>query len=57
PKELSRKLLPKWMGPYKIERDFGNNSYCLELPTNLQSRGIHNVFHSSLLRIHEPNDD
>ncbi|KZT24610.1 hypothetical protein NEOLEDRAFT_1025446, partial [Neolentinus lepideus HHB14362 ss-1] len=23
----------------------------------LRSRGIHNVFHASLLRIHEPNDD
>ncbi|TFK46268.1 hypothetical protein OE88DRAFT_1603165, partial [Heliocybe sulcata] len=32
-------------------------SYRLELSSNLRSRGIHNVFHASLLRIHEPNDD
>ncbi|EPQ50010.1 hypothetical protein GLOTRDRAFT_27386, partial [Gloeophyllum trabeum ATCC 11539] len=33
------------------------NSYQLELPPSLKARGIHNVFHSSLLRIYEPNDD
>ncbi|EMD30761.1 hypothetical protein CERSUDRAFT_27594, partial [Gelatoporia subvermispora B] len=33
------------------------NSYKLDLSSNLRRRGIHDVFHSSLLRIHEPNDD
>ncbi|KZT71102.1 hypothetical protein DAEQUDRAFT_649193, partial [Daedalea quercina L-15889] len=33
------------------------NSYRLELPANLKQRGIHDVFHASLLRAHEPNDD
>ncbi|EMD40320.1 hypothetical protein CERSUDRAFT_36654, partial [Gelatoporia subvermispora B] len=29
----------------------------LDLSANLKQRGIHNVFHASLLRVHEPNDD
>ncbi|KIP10235.1 hypothetical protein PHLGIDRAFT_48464, partial [Phlebiopsis gigantea 11061_1 CR5-6] len=33
------------------------NSYKLELPSDLKRRGIHDVFHSSLLRQHVPNDD
>ncbi|KDR73783.1 hypothetical protein GALMADRAFT_33711, partial [Galerina marginata CBS 339.88] len=33
------------------------NSYRIELPRNLKIRGVHDVFHSSLLRIHVPNDD
>ncbi|KAI0354529.1 hypothetical protein OH77DRAFT_1369116, partial [Trametes cingulata] len=32
-------------------------SYRVDLPLNLRRRGVHDVFHSSLLRIHEPNDD
>ena len=56
-KGTSRKLIPKYIGPYHIIKDFWNNSYCIELPDNLKQRGIHNVFHSSLLRIHIPNDD
>ncbi|EIW51847.1 uncharacterized protein TRAVEDRAFT_92227, partial [Trametes versicolor FP-101664 SS1] len=32
-------------------------SYQLGLPRNLKQRGVHDVFHASLLRIHEPNDD
>ncbi|KAJ3475626.1 hypothetical protein NLI96_g11717 [Meripilus lineatus] len=57
PKGLARKLTPKFMGPYCINKDFGNNSYQLDLPSRLKRRGIHDVFHSSLLRVHEPNDD
>lgn len=57
PKGLARKLIPKFIGPYKILKDFKNNSYQLELSPPMKRRGIHDVFHSSLLRIHEPNDD
>ncbi|KAI0327501.1 hypothetical protein GY45DRAFT_1283547, partial [Cubamyces sp. BRFM 1775] len=32
-------------------------SFRVDLPANLRRRGVHDVFHSSLLRIHEPNDD
>jgi hypothetical protein len=57
PKGLARKLIPKYIGPYKIVKDFGNHSFRIDLPTSLRQRGIHDVFHSSLLRIHHPNDD
>ena len=57
PKRLARKLAPKYIGPYRITRDFGNSSYQIDLPSNLKQRGIHPVFYASLLRIHEPNDD
>ena len=57
PKGLARKLIPKYLGPYKIIEDFGNSSFKLELPHHLKKRGVHNVFHASLLRIHVPNDD
>ena len=56
-KGLARKLLPKFIGPYRILRDYGNASFQLDLPAHLKRHGIHNVFHSSLLRIHVPNDD
>jgi hypothetical protein len=56
-KGLARKLIPKYVGPYKILRDFNNQSFKLELPMHLKKRGVHDVFHSSLLRIHAPNDD
>ncbi|KAI0362870.1 hypothetical protein BV20DRAFT_912541, partial [Pilatotrama ljubarskyi] len=32
-------------------------SYRVELPASLRRRGVHDVFHASLLRVHEPNDD
>lgn len=57
PTGLARKLVPKFIGPYKITRDFGNHSFKLELPNRMIQRGIHDVFHASLLRIHVPNDD
>ncbi|EIN09179.1 hypothetical protein PUNSTDRAFT_16084, partial [Punctularia strigosozonata HHB-11173 SS5] len=33
------------------------SSYRLKLPARLLQRGIHPVFHASLLRVHVPNDD
>ena len=56
-KGLARKLIPKFIGPYKIIQDFNNQSFRLDLPAHLKKRGIHDVFHSSLLKIHHPNDD
>ena len=49
--------MPRYIGPYKITEDYGNNSYKLDLPTRLKQHGIHLVFHSPLLRIHVPNDN
>ena len=58
PKGLARKLIPKFLGPYKILQDLGNGtSFKVELPPHLKRRGVHDVFHSSLMRIHSPNDD
>ena len=56
-KGLACKLVPKYIGPYKIMQDFGNQSFRLKLPLRLKQWGVHNVFHASLLRIHHPNDD
>ena len=49
PKGLARKLIPKFIGPYKILEDFGNHSFQLELTPSLRKRGVHNVFHVLLL--------
>jgi len=57
PKGLARKLVPKYIGPYRILQDYGNQSFRLDLPSRLKQRGVHDVFHASLLRIHHPNDD
>ena len=56
-KGRARKLLPKYIGPYRIVKDFGNNSFRVLLPAHLKQQGLHDVFHLSLLRIHIPNDD
>ena len=57
PEGLAQKLIPKYISPYKILDDFNNQSFKIDLPPHLKQRGIHNVFHSSLLKIHIPNDD
>jgi len=57
PKGTARKLVPKFVGPYKISQDFGNYSYHIELPSSLCQQGLHNMFHSSLLCIHVPNNN
>jgi len=57
PKGLARKLIPKYMGPYRITEDFKNNSYRIEIPVSMKQQGIHDVFHVSLMRVHVANDD
>ena len=57
PKGLARKLIPKFIGLYKLLKDFGNTSFQLDLPSHLKRRGVHNVFHASLLQIYMANDD
>lgn len=42
------KLLPKWIGPFKITEKIGGLAYRLELPEHM--RRIHNVFHAALLK-------
>jgi hypothetical protein len=57
PKGFARKLSLKFIGPYPITGDFGNSSYHLELSPNLRRKGVYDVFHASLLKIHVPNND
>jgi hypothetical protein len=58
PKGRASKLLPKFVGPYKVLRSIPEKSnYELELLYELARRRVHNVFHVSLLRPHYANDD
>ncbi|KIJ35994.1 hypothetical protein M422DRAFT_180015, partial [Sphaerobolus stellatus SS14] len=53
PKGHSRKLAPKFMGPYSIIKELGLN---LAFFLDYHQR-IHNAFHASLLHIYIANDD
>ena len=58
PKGRSKKLLPLYIGPYKVLTAKPESSnYTLELPDDLRKRGIHPTFHVSRFRRHEANDD
>ena len=48
PKNRSRKLMPKYIGPYKVTQSYPNKSrYILDLPPELKARRIHPSFHVS----------
>ena len=58
PKGRARKLLPKYIGPYKIiGSNAASSNYSLDLPPELVRRHIHPTFHVKLLRPFIPNDD
>ena len=58
PKGRTRKLIPKYIGPYKILKEVtAHTTYKIDLPSELLSHGVHPVFHARLLRVHVPNDD
>jgi len=58
PKGQASKLMPKYVGPYKVLQAYPETSnYMLELPIELIKRQVHLKFHVSLLRLHEPNND
>jgi hypothetical protein len=58
PKGRACKLIPKFIGPFRIAKVITEGStYRLDLSAELRSRGVHDAFHASLLRPHWPNDD
>ena len=51
PKGRAKKLLPKFIGPYKvIEAHTAASMVTLELPPKLTARQMHPTFHVGLLR-------
>ena len=48
----SRKLQPKWFGPFRVVREVGSNAYKLELPSVFR---CHPVFNVTALRQYEQN--
>ena len=52
--ERAGKLVPRYIGPFKIIERIGQLIYKVELPERLS--GVHNVFHMSHLRkyVHDP---
>jgi hypothetical protein len=48
----SAKLLPKWIGPYKITEVINPVAFRLQLPDALK---LHTVFHASLLKPYQAN--
>ena len=58
PKSRTRKLMPKFIGPYKVTSSHPAESrYTLDLPAELKARRIHPTFHVSRLRPYTKNDD
>jgi hypothetical protein len=58
PKGRAKKLLPKYIGPYKVlEAHHQASTVKLELPAALEARQIKSMFHASLVKPHVPNDD
>ena len=58
PKGRAKKLLPKYIGPYKVvEVHMAASTITLELLPELKARWIHPTFHVNLIRAHIPNDD
>jgi hypothetical protein len=57
PKGRARKLALMFVGPYKIIEDYKNNTFLLDLPSELKQCGLHPSFHASLLRLHMPSDN
>ena len=47
----THKLLPKWLGPFKIIKSVNEVAYKLDLPASLK---IHPVFHVSLMKPYKP---
>ena len=49
---VSKKLKQHWLGPFRVLKRIGSNAYELELGGRF--KGIHPIFHVSLLKAHHP---
>ena len=47
---LSRKLAPRWVGPYPVSEVISHVAIRVDLPASFRS--IHNVFHVSVIKMH-----
>jgi hypothetical protein len=57
PKGRARKLLPKYLGPYKVLTANHSGSACrVELPPDLKVQRIHDIFHEKVLKSYVEND-
>jgi hypothetical protein len=58
PKGRSRKLMPKFIGPYKVTNGHPNElRYTLDLPPELKAQRIHPLFHVMRLHPFNKNDN
>jgi hypothetical protein len=58
PKNRTRKLRPKFIGPYRVLKVSPDTStYVVDLPPVLQRRRVKNTFHVSLLRPYQASSD
>jgi len=58
PKGRAKKLLPKFIGPYKVVKvHTPTSTVTLELPPELTTWRVHPTFHVSLIWAHVPKDD
>ena len=45
----TRKFCDHYVGPFVVLKCIGKTAYCLDLSSRAALRGVHNVFHVSLL--------
>jgi hypothetical protein len=58
PKGRASKLLPKYVGPFKVlVTQQSTSSYKVELPNQLQAQNLHDRFHQSKLHPYHTNDN
>src|ERR1700752_5141310 len=58
PKSWTRKLMPKYIGPYRVTKSYPAESrYTLDLPPELQTHRIYPTFHVSRLCTYMKNNN